>query len=66
MLLDGISVQQLHLMTSIIRLNVGGIMYTTTRIMFLKYFHSVLGAMFGNGMPMMLDDNGCYFIDCNG
>jgi len=53
-------------MTEIIRLNVGGVLYSTTQATLVRFPNSMLGAMFSDGMPKKLDENGCYFIDRNG
>lgn len=47
----------------IIKLNVGGEIYTTTRCTLTKYPQSMLGAMFTNSMSTHQDEHGAYFID---
>ena len=50
----------------IMRLNVGGMIYTTSRSTLCKYPDSMLGAMFGGKFEMIYDDAGCAFIDRDG
>ena len=50
----------------IIRLNVGGIPYTTTKATLSRYPSSMIGAMFNGSMPTAVDDDGRYFIDRDG
>ncbi len=50
----------------IIRLNVGGIPYTTTKATLSKYPNSMIGAMFNGSMSTTVDDDGRYFIDRDG
>lgn len=50
----------------ILRLNVGGQIYTTTRATLCKYPESMLGAMFKGDIPAWKDQHGCYFIDRDG
>lgn len=52
--------------SQIIKLNVGGEIYTTTRSTLCKYPNSMLGAMFNGSMSPSLDENGCFFIDRDG
>ena len=49
----------------IIRLNVGGVLFTTTKATLCRYPNSMLGAMFNGSMSTYKDENG-YFIDRNG
>jgi|SRR6218665_1144323 len=49
-----------------VRLNVGGVLYTTTRSTLLRYPNSMLGAMFNGSMSTSVDENGYYFIDRDG
>ena len=49
-----------------IKLNVGGIVYQTTRSTLCKYPDSMLGAMFNGCHTMVLDENECCFIDRDG
>lgn len=51
---------------SIITLNVGGHLYTTSLSTLTKYPDSMLGAMFSGRMPSAQDKNGYYFIDRDG
>ena len=44
------------------KLNVGGILYTTMRTTLCKYPDS----LFGGNMETTKDENGCYFIDRDG
>ncbi|XP_002731176.1 BTB/POZ domain-containing protein KCTD6-like [Saccoglossus kowalevskii] len=53
-------------MSEILYLNVGGVIYTTTRATLLNYPHSMLGSMFSERVPTQLDQNGHYFIDRDG
>ena len=50
----------------IVQLNVGGILFTTTKATLCRYPDSMLGAMFNGSMPTTKDVNGCYFIDRDG
>ena len=50
----------------IIRLNVGGVPYTTTKATLSRYPNSMIGAMFNGSMPTTVDDDGRYFIDRDG
>ncbi len=51
----------------LVRLNVGGVIYMTTRTTLCSYPDSMLAAMFsGSMMPGIQDEEGCYFIDRNG
>uniref|UniRef100_A0A0B6ZXS5 BTB domain-containing protein n=1 Tax=Arion vulgaris TaxID=1028688 RepID=A0A0B6ZXS5_9EUPU len=52
--------------SSVITLNVGGILYTTTKATLLKYPESMLGALVVHNLPSTLDANGHYFIDRDG
>ena len=49
--------------TEIVRLNVGGTKYVTTKSTLWKYPQSVLGAMFMGNAPLPTDQDGYYFID---
>ena len=50
----------------IIRLNVGGVIHTTTRTTLCTYPESMLGAMFSGDFGATMDENGHYFIDRDG
>lgn len=50
----------------IVKLNVGGVVYLTTKVTLGKYPDSMLGAMFNGSMATGLDENGCHFIDRDG
>lgn len=51
----------------VLTLNVGGLVYTTTRSTLIKYPDSMLGAMFsGSYVPTSCDSQGHYFIDRDG
>lgn len=52
--------------SEIVRVNVGGVMHTTTRATLINYPDSMLGAMFGGSMDTTQDEAGCYFIDRDG
>ena len=52
--------------SSILRLNVGGVPYTTTKATLCRYPNSMLGAMFNGSMPTTLDEDSRYFIDRDG
>lgn len=52
--------------SQIVKLNVGGEIYTTTKSTLCKYPNSMLGAMFNGSMSPSLDENGCFFIDRDG
>ena len=47
----------------LVRLNVGGAKYITTKTTLRKYPNSVLGAMFGENITLSTDGDGYYFID---
>lgn len=49
-----------------LRLNVGGVHYTTTKATLSRYPSSMLGAMFNGSMPTTVDETGAYFIDRDG
>ena len=53
-------------MSELIRLNVGGERYTTTRATLTRYPRSMLGAMFGGALATAIDEHGCHFIDRDG
>ncbi|CAH1787966.1 unnamed protein product [Owenia fusiformis] len=50
----------------LVRLNVGGVTYTTMMSTLSRYPDSMIGAMFNGSMRPGKDDQGCYFIDRNG
>ncbi|XP_023931584.1 uncharacterized protein LOC106171442 [Lingula anatina] len=50
----------------IVNVNVGGVVYTTSRSTLLRYPDSMLGAMFSGTMPTTRDNKGNYFIDRDG
>ena len=50
----------------VLTLNVGGMLYTTTRSTLTKYRDSMLGAMFDGAFELPTDCNGHYFIDRDG
>lgn len=52
--------------SDIVRLNVGGVLYTTTKATLKRYSNSMLGAMFNGSMSTTVDENGHYFIDRDG
>jgi len=52
--------------STIIKLNVGGTKYTTSRETLIKYKDSMLGKMFGGQWKQEKDEEGCYFIDRDG
>ena len=49
--------------SEIVRLNVGGTKYITTKSTLRKYPLSMLGAMFREDLPLSTDEDGYYFID---
>ena len=51
---------------TIISLNIGGVIYTTTHSTLTKYRNSMLGKMFTGDLPSVQDSNGNYFIDRDG
>ena len=51
---------------SVVNLNVGGQIYTTSLATVTKYSESTLGAMFRGRFPIEKDPNGNYFIDRDG
>ena len=53
-------------MADIIKVNVGGNIYTTTRSTLTRYPNFMLGAMFSGRMPTTKDEDGNYWIDGNG
>ena len=50
----------------IVKLNVGGVIYQTTKSTLCKYPNSMLGAMFNGSMSTAVDENGCHFVDRDG
>lgn len=51
----------------VVTLNVGGMLYTTTRATLTKYTDSMIGTMFsGHYVPTAFDQQGNYFIDRDG
>lgn len=50
----------------LIKLNVGGVLYTTTKATLSRIPNSMLGAMFNGSMPTTIDSDGNYFIDRDG
>ncbi|KAK3106662.1 hypothetical protein FSP39_024783 [Pinctada imbricata] len=53
-------------MSEIVRLNVGGVNFTTTRATLCTYPDSMLGAMFSGNYGFTKDEHGCFFIDRDG
>ncbi|KAK3767397.1 hypothetical protein RRG08_017624 [Elysia crispata] len=53
-------------METVITLNVGGTLYTTTRSTLLKYPDSMLGSLVSHDFPSTQDKNGHLFIDRDG
>lgn len=53
-------------MSGIVKLNVGGEIYTTTKATLQRYPNSMLGAMFNGSFTTSADDSGCVFIDRDG
>jgi len=54
-------------MTEIIKLNIGGYLYTTSKNTLCKYSNSMLGTMFSSdNFKLTTDSEGYYFIDRNG
>ena len=53
-------------MTDIVKLNVGGQLFTTTKATLQRYPSSMLGAMFNGSFSTSVDDHGCHFIDRDG
>ncbi|KAK3105744.1 hypothetical protein FSP39_004712 [Pinctada imbricata] len=53
-------------MNEIVRLNVGGIIHTTSRATLCTYPESMLGIMFRGDFGATIDENGHYFIDRDG
>ena len=51
---------------SVVNLNVGGQIYTTSLATLTKYSESMLGAMFSGRFAAQKDSNGNYFIDRDG
>ncbi|XP_070538484.1 BTB/POZ domain-containing protein KCTD21-like [Ptychodera flava] len=49
-----------------VRLDVGGKMYTTSLTTLTWYPESILGAMFSGRVPVQTDDNGTYLINRDG
>jgi len=50
----------------IVKLNVGGVKYSSTRSTLIKHPKSMLGAMFSGQIPSQLDEDGNFFIDRDG
>jgi hypothetical protein len=53
-------------MTDTIKLNVGGVLYQTTKDTLTKDSNSTLSSMFSGRHPLQQDENGYYFIDRDG
>ena len=53
-------------MADILKLNVGGHFFTTTKATLLRYPNSMLGVMFNGSFSTTVDSNGYYFIDRDG
>lgn len=51
---------------SVVTLNVGGHKFTTTLSTLRKYPETMLGAMFSGRHSLIMDADGCYFIDRDG
>lgn len=51
---------------SIIDINVGGHVYTTSLASLTRYPDSMLGVMFSGRRPVAKDSRGCFFIDRDG
>jgi hypothetical protein len=51
---------------NVVHLNVGGVLYTTTKATLSRFPNSMLGAMFNGSMPTSCDQDGRYFIDRDG
>jgi hypothetical protein len=52
--------------TDVIKLNVGGVHFTTTRSTLMRRPDCMLGAMFGGQHTSTVDDAGSYFVDNDG
>lgn len=52
--------------SNVVKLNVGGEIYTTTISTLCKYPDSMIGAMFNGSLSTSLDEYGCVFIDRDG
>lgn len=50
----------------LVRLSVGGLIFSTTKATLSRYPNSMLGAMFNGSMPTSCDEDGRYFIDRDG
>lgn len=50
----------------LVKLNVGGVLYTTTKATLSRFPSSMLGAMFNGSFPTTRDENGAFFIDRDG
>ena len=53
-------------MAELVKLNVGGYIYTTSRSTLTNYPDSMLGAMFSGRMETSKDKDDNYWIDANG
>ncbi|XP_050409900.1 BTB/POZ domain-containing protein KCTD6 [Patella vulgata] len=53
-------------MSDSITLNVGGVLYMTTKSTLCKYPDSMLGVLMSGTFPSIIDSNGHYFIDRDG
>ena len=53
-------------MADLVKLNVGGYSFTTTRATLCRYPCSMIGAMFNGHMTTQCDEEGAYFIDRDG
>ena len=53
-------------MGDILKLDVGGYLYTTSRSTVTRYLESMLGAMFSDRIPSVRDEQECNIIDGDG
>jgi len=53
-------------MSNVIKLDVGGVLYKTTKDTLTKYSDSMLASMFSGRHPLQPDENGYHFIDRDG
>ena len=60
------SVKRKRTMDEIVKLNIGGCIYTSSRFTLTRYPNSMIGAMFSQQKPLAKDKDGNYWIDGNG
>lgn len=59
-------IPELFSCSSPIKLNIGGVHYTTSLLTLLRFPDSMIGTMFSGRFQLQPDSDGCYFIDRDG